>query len=425
MRPESSADRLIRVLLVLACVALSFAIAAFVVHLIRSFSTIVVIVVGSVFLIYLIAPAIAWLQRFMKKHWAVALALVGLVAIFVLFALIIVPPLVNQAAQFAAALPGAAARATIALRDPNGGLARLLPSSIRNELAHLPERMFSIMARYAVTLGKQGFTAVVSGVGLLLLFIIIPVLAAYALFDYPELQRGLLGFVPKDRRPQAIAIMHDVNEVIGAFVRGQLLDCLIVGAMIGVWLMITGVPFALVIAVAAGVLNLIPYVGAIAGFIPSVLLALAYNGWQNALIVAVGFAHHPADRWRLHRAADHEIERQAFSGDHHLVNRHVRIALRHHRRVCRGADRGDPSRFQVAFRPESLTGGNRNRSPSRLTANEVSRGRRLVPGRTPALKPEPACGHDEQGEYRRERQRVQVHHTPECLDEVFTEKICA
>lgn len=126
MRPESSADRLIRVLLVLACVALSFAIAAFVVHLIRSFSTIVVIVVGSVFLIYLIAPAIAWLQRFMKKHWAVALALVGLVAIFVLFALIIVPPLVNQAAQFAAALPGAAARATIALRDPNGGLARLL-----------------------------------------------------------------------------------------------------------------------------------------------------------------------------------------------------------------------------------------------------------------------------------------------------------
>ncbi|MGA9274510.1 MAG: AI-2E family transporter [Candidatus Cybelea sp.] len=290
MRPESSADRLIRVLLVLACVALSFAIAAFVVHLIRSFSTIVVIVVGSVFLIYLIAPAIAWLQRFMKKHWAVALALVGLVAIFVLFALIIVPPLVNQAAQFAAALPGAAARATIALRDPNGGLARLLPSSIRNELAHLPERMFSIMARYAVTLGKQGFTAVVSGVGLLLLFIIIPVLAAYALFDYPELQRGLLGFVPKDRRPQAIAIMHDVNEVIGAFVRGQLLDCLIVGAMIGVWLMITGVPFALVIAVAAGVLNLIPYVGAIAGFIPSVLLALAYNGWQNALIVAVGFA---------------------------------------------------------------------------------------------------------------------------------------
>lgn len=290
MRPESSAERLIRMLLVLACVALSFAIAAFVVHLVRSFFTIAIIVVGSIFLIYLMAPAIGWLQRYMKKHWAVALAFVGLVAIIALFVLIIVPPLVSQGAQFAAALPGAAARATTAVSDPNSGLGRFLPTSIRNELAQLPQRLFSLTARFAVTLGKQGFAAIVSGFGLMLIFIIIPVLAAYALFDYPELQRGLLGFVPKDRRPQTIAILHDVSAVIGAFVRGQLLDCLIVGTMIGVWLLIMGVPFALVIAVAAGIFNLIPYVGAIAGFIPSVLLALAYNGWQNALIVAIGFA---------------------------------------------------------------------------------------------------------------------------------------
>jgi predicted PurR-regulated permease PerM len=290
MRPGSSAERLIRLLLVLACVALSLAIAAFVVHLVRSFSAIAVIVTGSVFLIYLIAPVVAWLQRFMKKQWAVALAFVALVAILVAFALIIVPPLVNQAGQFAAALPGAAARATSALSDPNSGLGRVIPAPIRNELAQLPERLFTLTARYAIPIGKQGFAAIVSGFGLVLIFIIIPVLAAYELFDYPELERGLLGFVPKDRRPQTMAILHDVSDVIGAFVRGQLLDCVIVGAMVGLWLLITGVPFALIVAVAAGILNLIPYAGAIAGFIPAVLLALAYNGWQNALIVAVGFA---------------------------------------------------------------------------------------------------------------------------------------
>jgi predicted PurR-regulated permease PerM len=290
MRPGSSAERLIRLLLVLACVALSLAIAAFVVHLVRSFSAIAVIVTGSVFLIYLIAPVVAWLQRFMKKQWAVALAFVALVAILVAFALIIVPPLVNQGGQFAAALPGAAARATSALSDPNSGLGRVIPAPIRNELAQLPERLFTLTARYAIPIGKQGFAAIVSGFGLVLIFIIIPVLAAYELFDYPELERGLLGFVPKDRRPQTMAILHDVSDVIGAFVGGQLLDCLIVGAMVGLWLLITGVPFALIVAVAAGILNLIPYAGAIAGFIPAVLLALAYNGWQNALIVAVGFA---------------------------------------------------------------------------------------------------------------------------------------
>ena len=72
--------------------------------------------------------------------------------------------------------------------------------------------------------------------------------------------------------------------------RGQVLDGLIVGSMIFVLLLFMRVPFAIVIAAAAGVLNLIPYAGAVAGFVPSVLLALAYNGLENAIFVGIGFA---------------------------------------------------------------------------------------------------------------------------------------
>jgi predicted PurR-regulated permease PerM len=50
------------------------------------------------------------------------------------------------------------------------------------------------------------------------------------------------------------------------------------------------VPYALLIGVAAGVLNFIPYAGAVVGFVPSVLLALFVNGPTNALIVAGLFA---------------------------------------------------------------------------------------------------------------------------------------
>src|SRR5215472_5282284 len=137
IRPESSAERLIRLLLVLACVALSLAIAAFVVRLIQSFLTIAVIATGAIFLTYLMAPVITWLQRFMKKQWAVALAFVGLVAVLAAIGLIIVPPLVNQTGQFVAALPGAAERATSSLSDPSSGLGRALPAPIRGELAQL------------------------------------------------------------------------------------------------------------------------------------------------------------------------------------------------------------------------------------------------------------------------------------------------
>jgi len=60
--------------------------------------------------------------------------------------------------------------------------------------------------------------------------------------------------------------------------------------MIALMLYLMHVPYALLIGVTAGVFNLVPYLGSIAGFIPSVALALGYNGWQNAIEVAILFA---------------------------------------------------------------------------------------------------------------------------------------
>ncbi len=56
--------------------------------------------------------------------------------------------------------------------------------------------------------------------------------------------------------------------------RGQVLDGAIVAVMIAVMLYLMHVPYALLIGVTAGFLNLVPYLGSIVGFIPSVTLAL-------------------------------------------------------------------------------------------------------------------------------------------------------
>ena len=226
----------------------------------------------------------------MPKHFAVLITFVGVVAIIGGVATVLIPPLVGQGQQFVAALPDATVRAQTAIRDPDNQFFRNFPASIREELSRAPERLFILVSRYGVALGRQGISAVLSAASLLLIFIIIPVLAAYMLLDSAELERGVLGFVPAAQRPRAMAILHDLSDVMGAFVRGQVLDSLIVGSMIWLLLILMHVPFALVIASAAGVLNLIPYAGAIAGFIPSVVLALAYNGWENALFVGIGFA---------------------------------------------------------------------------------------------------------------------------------------
>ncbi len=80
-------------------------------------------------------------------------------------------------------------------------------------------------------------------------------------------------------------MLDDLDQVVGGFIRGQLIDGAIVGAMIIVMLFVFHVPYALLIGLSAGLLNFIPYAGAVIGFVPSVILALAYNGPGNALIV--------------------------------------------------------------------------------------------------------------------------------------------
>ena len=286
---DANTVKLARVFLILGIVALSVTLLMFVLGVLKSAPTLVFIVVFSVLLVYLLAPVVGYLKRFMPKHFAVLITFVVLIAAIVGFGAIVLPLLVNQAQQLVTAIPGATIKAQSAINDPDNHFFRDLPQSIKDEISAAPQRFFDLMKKYALVIGQQGLAAIFSAFSLFLTLIIIPVLALYLIFDYRELERGIVGFFPPKHRERTIAILHDLSNVMGAFVRGQVLDGLCVGFMIWLLLAIMHVPFALVIAVAAGVLNLIPYAGAIVGFVPSVLVALAYNGWENALIVAVGF----------------------------------------------------------------------------------------------------------------------------------------
>ena len=286
---DANTVKLTRVFLSLGIVALSVTLLMFVLGVLKSAPTLVFIVVFSVLLVYLLAPVVGYLKRFMPKHFAVLITFVVLIAAIVGFGAVVLPLLVNQAQQLVTAIPGATIKAQSAINDPDNHFFRDLPQSIKDEISAAPQRFFDLMKKYALVIGQQGLAAIFSAFSLFLTLIIIPVLALYLIFDYRELERGIVGFFPPKHRERTIAILHDLSNVMGAFVRGQVLDGLCVGFMIWLLLAIMHVPFALVIAVAAGVLNLIPYAGAIVGFVPSVLVALAYNGWENALIVAIGF----------------------------------------------------------------------------------------------------------------------------------------
>jgi predicted PurR-regulated permease PerM len=118
---------------------------------------------------------------------------------------------------------------------------------------------------------------------------VIPVISAYLMLEHEMLWASLLRVIPPTAQPKVRAVAGDLDGLLGGFIRGQFLVGAIVGACITVALLVTNVKYAVLIGVVAGLLNIIPFVGAIVGFVPAVLLAFFNDGWQHALVVAACF----------------------------------------------------------------------------------------------------------------------------------------
>jgi predicted PurR-regulated permease PerM len=274
--------------LTLAVGTMSIVLVTAAVYFLGSIRSALVIIVASVFLAYAIAPLITFFKQRSPLPVAVLLAYLTLVVIVGLFFFVVVPPIVEQSRQLIVAFPTIVEK-TLTSIEASGVFARL-PASINTFIDQVPAKLTQLASVYGPRIAQQGLGVALSVVSIAVSIILVPILSAYLIFDAADLQGAFLGLFPPSLRPRACAVLADINAVLGGYIRGQLLDGLIVGALIFGMLSINHVPFAFLIAVAAGVLNLVPYLGAVVGFVPSVLLALTYNGWQSALIVAGLFA---------------------------------------------------------------------------------------------------------------------------------------
>jgi predicted PurR-regulated permease PerM len=102
--------------------------------------------------------------------------------------------------------------------------------------------------------------------------VIIPVAMFYLLRDFDIIIAKLLNLIPPRLRDKTVDVVKEIDEVLGSFVRGQLMVALMMGVLYCIGLMICGTPMSLLIGMVSGLANLIPYLGLAIGFIPAALL---------------------------------------------------------------------------------------------------------------------------------------------------------
>ncbi|MBN7798501.1 AI-2E family transporter [Parahaliea mediterranea] len=132
-----------------------------------------------------------------------------------------------------------------------------------------------------------------SGMGLLgWLFnlALVPVVAFYLMRDWDIMMAKLLRMMPRAWQDNTATMVGEADEVLGAFIRGQLLVMLALGVIYSVGLWLVGVQLALVLGTVAGLASIVPYLGFIVGIVSSLVVAYAQFGeWGALLLVALVF----------------------------------------------------------------------------------------------------------------------------------------
>ena len=245
----------------------------------------VVLVVFAAVLFGLLLDSLARLaQRVVTAPRPAALALVAavLVGALGLFGWLAGPQAGDQIAQLSERLPGAIAQVRAAIESQPWGAVLLANTPPPQELVPSGADLLGrISGVFSTALGA------IVNVGLIL------VIGLYLAIDPGVYVRGLVALLPAHGRARAAEILRSLGNALRWWLLGRVAAMFAIGLLTGIGLALIDMPLVLALAIIAGLLCFIPFLGPVLAALPAVLIALAEDPllavWVVAIYVAVQF----------------------------------------------------------------------------------------------------------------------------------------
>ncbi len=246
-------------------------------------NTVIMYIVLALFLALGINPVVRFLEGHgLKRGIAVPIVIVALVAILAGVFWLLIPPVVNQLSAFAASVPGM-------VQDfMNGPIYADLIARFGDSINEALAAAQAFLSDPSNILNIFGGVFQVAGAlaGGLTGLIMVTILTMYFVAGLPAMKDGLLRLAPAYRRRTISDIADQIIEAVGSFVQGQVVLSLINAAVMLVTYLVLGLPFALLLAVAAFFLALIPMLGSWLALALGAVVALFFSP-QKALIFII------------------------------------------------------------------------------------------------------------------------------------------
>ena len=256
------------------------------------FSSILLPFVAASGIAYFLDPLARQLTRFGVPRGAAALILIiGLIAVGLLAVLLLYPLVVQQIGVLASRMPDyVLALRNFAQNIINQLQASLGPDYVNGKLRDLVTSQAGAILSFVVQALTRLITGGVALFNVLSLAVVTPVVGFYLLRDWPKVVARVDSWLPRRYASVLRAQAHEVDRILSAWLRGQLICCVFLALFYAIGLSLIALDLRLNVGLAARELTFIPYVGTITGAVDSVGLALAqFPLWSGLLRVAAVF----------------------------------------------------------------------------------------------------------------------------------------
>lgn len=246
----------------------------------------------AAFLAYLFDPIVDKLEeRNLGRTTGVAIVMVVMVLLMLILSGLVIPLLIKQLIQFIQQIP-----------DYVHWIQQQLLPYLRLKLGIHIEGVEVSQLRQLLTENwqqagglLQNFLAgaTTSTVSLLVWLgnaVLVPVVFFYLLRDWDVMLASIENLVPRPWLLLVRKLALECNEVISAFLRGQLVVMMALGAIYSIGLTVVGLDLALFLGTLAGLASVVPYLGAFVGILSAAVAAyLQFHEWLPLLYVALVF----------------------------------------------------------------------------------------------------------------------------------------
>ncbi len=237
---------------------------------------IVAMFVVAIMLASVIDPFADWFaKKRIPRGLAVLIVYTVLLALMSLIVIVLVPIVIEQSGQL--------------IENLSASSGSLIDSFVQFQQRHqfldsLTSGLESFQQSITASVGSV-FTTVKGFFGGIAALIIVLVLAFYMVVEEDSMRRYFRSLAPAEYQPYLTQTLKKMQIKIGAWLRGQIILGFFIGLAVYIGLKLLGVPYALLLAIIAGLFEIVPYVGPIISLIPAAIIGFAQSPVLGVAVV--------------------------------------------------------------------------------------------------------------------------------------------